>query len=185
VLRYQPDVVTVSGGKGFNGPNGTGILIGKVKSISKARDIAFPNYGPGRGMKVSKEEITALMMAVSIAASTDEEAMIQDWRTKIELIRNSLVGLPSIRTEVLYPWRLNFPQPVPRLVIWIDLKDGEEKAVAVRNALLEGSPSVFTRPLDQISGPKNKLIIDARTLGKEDAKKAGDIIRVQLKRFLS
>jgi L-seryl-tRNA(Ser) seleniumtransferase len=185
VLRYEPGIVTVSGGKGFNGPNGTGILLGKKKMISKARDIAFPNYGPGRGMKVSKEEIVGLMMAVSIAASTDEEAMIQDWKTRIELIRNSVLGLPNIRTEVLYPWRLNFPQPVPRLVIWIDREDGKERAARIRNALLESSPSVFTRPLDQISGPKNRLLIDPRVLGKRDAKKVGDNIRLQLKRFLS
>src|ERR1700730_6105738 len=57
VLSFAPDLVAVSGGKGFNGPNNTGILVGRSSLISTARSISFPNYGIGRAMKVSKEQI--------------------------------------------------------------------------------------------------------------------------------
>lgn len=184
VLGYKPNFATVSGGKGFNGPNATGLLLGHKEMIARARDLAFPNYGPGRGMKVSKEEIAGLMMAISIAASANEEAMMEEWKAKIETIRNAVQEVPDVRTEILFPWGLNFPQPVPRLMIWIDRNDGEEKAASVRNALLEGAPPIFTRPLDQIQGQKNRLVIEVRTISKKDAKLVGENIRLQLKRFL-
>ena len=38
VLACDPDLVAVSGGKGLNGPNNTGILLGKSPFLSKARD---------------------------------------------------------------------------------------------------------------------------------------------------
>jgi seryl-tRNA(Sec) selenium transferase len=182
VLNYRPDFVSVSGGKGLNGPNATGLLLGKREMISKARELVFPNYGPGRGMKVSKEEIAGLVMTVDLAVNKDEEAIIEEWKSKIEVIRSAVEGVPQIRTEVIFPWRLNFPQPIPRLVISIERNDGEEKAKQVRDALLAGSPSIFTRPLDQIRGPKNKLVIDARVLPKKDARRVGDRIRSELKR---
>src|SRR5439155_20439644 len=47
VLKYDPDLVSVSGGKGFNGPNASGLLLGRSDLVSRARGLAFPNYGPG------------------------------------------------------------------------------------------------------------------------------------------
>ena len=40
VLACDPDLVAVSGGKGLNGPNNTGILLGKSPLLSEARDRA-------------------------------------------------------------------------------------------------------------------------------------------------
>ena len=42
VLAYDPDFISISGGKGFNGPNASGLLLGKSDFISRARALSFP-----------------------------------------------------------------------------------------------------------------------------------------------
>jgi len=183
VLNYEPDFVSVSGGKGLNGPNGTGLLLGSKEAISVARKLAFPNYGPGRGMKVSKEEIAGLMSAVLIAAGRDEDALVQNWRHRAEVMREKLRDIPHTRTEVIFPWSLNFPQPVPRLMLYIDRADGEEKATIVRESLLKSSPSVFTRPPDS-SSPKNAILFDLRVIKEEDISRVAKVVRTVLGKVL-
>lgn len=176
ILEYGPDFISVSGGKGFNGPNGTGLLLGKRESISLARGVAFPNYGPGRGMKVSKEEIAGLIAAVMVSANRDEESLIKSWMNRAEIIRNKVSEIPNVKSEIIFPWPLNFPQPVPRLIFQVETADGEKKAALLRETLMRGSTAIFTRPLDT-PGPGNRVVIDVRMLSDRDANRVGDIIK--------
>jgi D-glucosaminate-6-phosphate ammonia-lyase len=184
VQSYNPDCISVSGGKGFNGPNGSGLLLGQKTFISKARELAFPNYGPGRGMKVSKEQIAGLMTAIVEKVEMNENLEIERWKQNIETIRKYIENLDGIRTEVVFPWRLNFPQPVPRLLIHIERETGAELADKVRQDLMQGKPAIFTRPLDQLQGPKNKLLIDARLVKKSQLRIVGERLRICLKKYL-
>ena len=59
------DLVCVSGGKGIRGPQSAGILMGKKDLIAAARLNAPPRGGNiGRGMKVNKEEILGMYVAL-------------------------------------------------------------------------------------------------------------------------
>ena len=184
VLKYDPDLISVSGGKGLNGPNSSGLLLGRSGPIAKARALAFPNYGPGRGMKVSKEQIVGLMMAVQLAQEVGD-SVIEEWQKKIERLRTLVGTIPGVRTEVLFPWRLNFPQPIPRLMVYIERKDGEEKAELVRNALANGDAPIWTRPLGDVSKAKNVIVIDARTVQSKDVKVVAESLRSELRRALA
>jgi seryl-tRNA(Sec) selenium transferase len=181
VLAYGPDSVSVSGGKGLNGPNATGLLIGKASFISKAKELSFPNYGPGRGMKVSKEQIVGLMAAVKLAARIDDQKLIESWKRRVEKVRGAVVGIPKVRTEMLYPWKLNFPQPVPRVGIFIDTPDGEMKAEEVKRRLAEARPSILVRPYNDVVKAKNSITLDLRTLRDDEvrilAETLADVLR--------
>ncbi|MDA4112588.1 MAG: hypothetical protein OK474_00885 [Thaumarchaeota archaeon] len=183
VLNYDPDLVAVSGGKGFNGPNSSGLLIGRRGPIALARSLSFPNYGPGRGMKVSKEEIVGLLIAVEMAAH-EGDAVIDEWQKRVKQLQDSVAGIESVRTQVFFPWNLNFPQPIPRLVIYIDAPDGEAKAEKVRLALEKEEPPIWTRPLGDVSKDKNVIVIDVRTLGSTDVRLLGESLRLQLRKVL-
>jgi len=184
VLTYDPTFIMVSGGKGFNGPNASGLLLGKKDFISRSRELAFPNYGPGRGMKVSKEQIAGLMTAVKEKGEMDENLEIERWKQNIKTIDGFVANLDGIRTEVVFPWNLNFPQPVPRLLIHIERPDGVQIAEKVRSDLMQGKPAVFTRPLDQFQGPRNKILIEPRLVKKSDLRIVGERLRLSLKKYL-
>jgi seryl-tRNA(Sec) selenium transferase len=184
VLNYGPDLVAVSGGKGFNGPNSSGLLLGRADPVAIARSLAFPNYGPGRGMKVSKEEIVGLMAAVQIA-SQQGDAQIDEWHKKVKQIQDSVAGIDSVRTQVFFPWKLNFPQPIPRLLVHIDTSDGEAMAETVRQRLEQSDPPIWTRPLGDVTRDKNVIVIDVRTLDKRGVRLLSESLSLELRRVLS
>jgi L-seryl-tRNA(Ser) seleniumtransferase len=163
ILECRPDAVAVSGGKGFNGPNDTGILIGKKILISRARDLGFPNYGVGRGMKVSKEQVAGLLTAIQLAAGTNEEALVVEWERRIKMLMDLLGSLPEAAVQIVFPWALNISQPVPRLVITFSHPRGREIAEAVRRRLFSGPLPILTRLTQD-----NTVRMDLRVIESDD-----------------
>ena len=180
VLSYSPDSVSVSGGKSFNGPNATGLLLGKAGFVERARGLSFPNYGPGRGMKVSKEQIAGLLKAVELAATADEERVVDEWRKRADEVRGAVSGIPHVRAEVVFPWRLNFPQPVPRVAIFIETPDGEAMAEEAKRRLAGGDPPVFVRPTNDVVKAKNALTLDIRTVRQGEFRVLEESLRAVL-----
>src|SRR5579871_3217870 len=71
------DLVCFSGGKGLRGPQSAGLLLGRKDLIQAARKNAPPNGATvGRGMKVNKEEILGLLVAIEVYLKRDHQA---DW----------------------------------------------------------------------------------------------------------
>src|SRR4030095_12632734 len=60
------DLVTFSGGKGIRGPQSAGMLLGRKELVAAARLNAPPNASIGRGMKVNKEEMLGMMIALEL-----------------------------------------------------------------------------------------------------------------------
>jgi L-seryl-tRNA(Ser) seleniumtransferase len=98
------DLVTVSGGKGLRGPQSTGLLLGRKDLILAARLNGPPNSDAiGRGMKVNKEEMLGLMVAVEAALKPDHEADWREWEKRTKLIADSLASLKPVETEMFVP----------------------------------------------------------------------------------
>ena len=71
------DLVCFSGGKGLRGPQSAGLLLGRKDLIQAARKNAPPNGSTvGRGMKVNKEEILGMLVAIEVYLNRDHQA---DW----------------------------------------------------------------------------------------------------------
>lgn len=71
------DLVSVSGGKGIAGPQSAGILLGKKDMIAAARLNGFPSENFGRGMKVNKEEVLGMYIAIEKYVNMDHE---KEWK---------------------------------------------------------------------------------------------------------
>ena len=95
------DLVVVSGGKGLRGPQSTGILSGRADLIEAARMQAAPNDLIGRGMKVGKEEIIGLVVALNRYAQLDHVAERAVWKQKAEYLAAELQGIDSFTAEVV------------------------------------------------------------------------------------
>ena len=66
------DLVTFSGGKGIRGPQSAGLLLASKPVIAAARLNAPPNSESiGRGMKVNKEEMLGMLVALQLFVEKD------------------------------------------------------------------------------------------------------------------
>ncbi len=93
------DLVVISGGKGILGPQSTGILAGRRDLIEAATLNASPNDGIGRGMKVGKEEIVGLVMALERAVGLDEAEVMDGWNAGGRWLAEELQGMDGLRAE--------------------------------------------------------------------------------------
>jgi L-seryl-tRNA(Ser) seleniumtransferase len=140
-------LVVFSGGKAIRGPQGSGVLAGRRELIESVRlqtldmdvDVEAwierestepPHHGLGRSMKVGKEQIAGLAVALREFVSRDHEAEAAEHGAWLARLRGSVAGRPSIvRTDVHF---------YPRLVI----DAGRPGARALAERLAAGEPSV-------------------------------------------
>ncbi len=93
------DLVVVSGGKGLRGPQSSGILAGRRDLIEAAALNAAPHTGIGRGMKVGKEEIVALVVALERYLNLDHDKEIAEWGEKARWLASQLQGIRGLAAE--------------------------------------------------------------------------------------
>ena len=135
------DLVAFSGGKGLRGPQASGLLVGREDLI----EAAALNNNPysdtiGRGMKVGKEEIMALLKAVEVYVARDHDADQRLWRGFMDRIASEITGLPSVESEIYVPGPGGHPVPYLR-VRWDERKLGLSYADC-RKRLSEGEPRI-------------------------------------------
>jgi seryl-tRNA(Sec) selenium transferase len=99
-FKMSADLVVLSGGKAILGPQSTGILAGRRDLIEAAALNAFPNANIGRGMKVGKEEIIGLIVALERYLKLDYGQVMRGWETKARYIADQLRGIAGVVAEV-------------------------------------------------------------------------------------
>ncbi|MEX2300838.1 MAG: hypothetical protein WD733_07880 [Bryobacterales bacterium] len=135
------DLVAFSGGKGLRGPQASGLLVGRKDLIEAAALNNNPHADTiGRGMKVGKEEIMALIKAVEIYVSRDHEADQKLWRGFMERVAKEVAGVPTVKAEIYVPGPGGHPVPYLR-VQWDAAKLGLSYAECGKK-LSEGEPRV-------------------------------------------
>ncbi|MGY6741372.1 MAG: selenocysteine synthase [Cecembia sp.] len=98
------DLVCISGGKAMKGPQSAGILMGRKHLIEAARLSAPPRGNTiGRGMKVNKEEILGMYVALEKYINTDHEKEWESWENKVAYIAESVKKVDSVSTSVSVP----------------------------------------------------------------------------------
>jgi D-glucosaminate-6-phosphate ammonia-lyase len=136
-IRAGADLVIYSGGKGLRGPQDAGMLAGRADLIAAARANGNPHAGIGRGMKVSKEAMVGLWVALDLFMRRDHEADYQEHRRQTEAIRDGVASRSDLTVEMDADWE-RWPAPVLRLFP----RDGGWSATAVRDRLASGEPSI-------------------------------------------
>lgn len=159
-IRMGADLVAISGGKGLQGPQSTGLLAGRKDLIEAAKLHNAPNERIGRGMKVGKEEIVGFIVALNRFVARDHAAVVGAWNQKATWIADQLRGIPGLSADyvlntadqgvVELRWderviplkaedlRMRLMAGEPRVIlyrnyVWTsNLRDGEEALVARR-----------------------------------------------------
>jgi L-seryl-tRNA(Ser) seleniumtransferase len=136
-IRMGADLVIYSGGKGIRGPQDSGFLAGRADLIAGARANGNPHAAIGRGMKVSKEAMVGLWVALDLFMRHDHEADLAVHTRQAETIRDGLSRRSDLRCEIEGDWE-QWPAPVVRIFPAADAWSPH----AVRDALIAGQPSV-------------------------------------------
>ncbi len=136
------DLVCISGGKGLRGPQSAGLLLGRKDLIAAARKNAPPNGNTvGRGMKVNKEEILGMLVAIEIYLAKDHTQEWALWEKQIKMINDAAASVPGVKPEMHVPEVANH---VPSIRIKWDATKLKITPDEVRKALRNGHPSIET-----------------------------------------
>lgn len=139
-LRMGFDLVAFSGGKGLRGPQSTGLLLGRKDLITAARLNTLPHSDTiGRGLKVNKEEMVAMMVALEKYLAHDHQAEWRRWEGYIERIRRDVARLPGVQAV---PFIHEIANATPHLRVEWDQSRVRKTPAAVAQALREGQPSI-------------------------------------------
>jgi L-seryl-tRNA(Ser) seleniumtransferase len=133
------DLVAFSGGKGLRGPQSAGLLLGRKDLIEAARLNMPPRANIGRGMKVNKEEVLAMLIALELYLAKDHQKEWKYWEDQTAFIQKSIAGIPGISTEVHVPEIANH---VPSLKIIFDSSLTKHTPQSIKDALKRGKPSI-------------------------------------------
>ncbi|MBC9796812.1 aminotransferase class V-fold PLP-dependent enzyme [Sinomicrobium weinanense] len=146
------DMVCFSGGKGLRGPQSAGVLLGKKKYIEAARVSAPPRANTvGRGMKVNKEEIVAMMVAIESYLKRDHKKDWALWENQVNLIKKGVDDIPGLKAKIDVPVLANV---VPTLNLSWNTKQVKISGDQLKEEMRKGHPSI-----EIAGGGKNSVSI--------------------------
>ena len=162
LIATGADLVSFSGGKAIQGPQASGILVGRsdlIQSVAlqhqdmdvmvetwtlreqllgSGRLLGPPLQGIGRPMKVGKEEIAGLLAAVKTYVNRDHAAARQEWLRRLEFIAAALNDAPGVATEVVGRDGASYPT----LRVSLDESVHGVSAIDLVNRLFDEDPAV-------------------------------------------
>ena len=140
-VEMGADLVALSGGKGIRGPQGTGLLVGRANLVEAARLHAFPHSNIGRGMKVGKEEVIGLIVALNRFVELDHEAYQEAWTRNAKYVCDRLQDIPGLTAE--YVPRLQTPLGYDSVRLTWDEKRIPVTPEQARQMLRDGEPRII------------------------------------------
>jgi len=159
-VRMGADLVCYSG-KYFSGPNSTGFVCGRKDLIEAVVENSF--IGPesgwfGRGYKLDRQEVIALLVALQRWIKMDhEKERLQPAGERRDRLMESLKAIPNVKLTP-QPYRYH----IVGLQITLEKKTSEETDELVKK-LREGDPSIHIRGTSE-----NNLLINTLFLADGD-----------------
>ena len=168
------DLLTFSGGKGIRGPQSAGLLLGRADLIKAARLNSSPNSDTvGRGLKVNKEEMLGMMVALDVFMKRDHDADWREYEKRVKIIGDSVQSIKGIKTET---WMGAVANHVPHLKITWPGGEIKTSLADIQTKLRAGEPSIEVTP-----GIDNGLVIAVWMLQAGEAEIVARRVREVLK----
>jgi L-seryl-tRNA(Ser) seleniumtransferase len=166
------DLYCFSGGKGMQGPQCAGVLLGRKDLI----DAALKNYNPNEGaicraMKVGKEEIIGMLTAIETWKHLDLASLTREWNSRVQRIAKLVETVPGVSTKIYIPddgnsyptLKVNWDEKAFKLTVEecdAQLRAGEPRIEVLTN----NNPSMVPGVEEGGGGGKNQMEIISMTL---------------------
>ncbi len=136
------DVVCFSGGKGIQGPQGSGIVAGSQDLIDSIAMQSAPAHGIGRVAKVSKEEVVGQISAFIWWANQDDEERMTEHHRKSARLESRVRSISKLSdTFIQFPDSEN--RPYPTVHVQVNPGTGKDAAWLIQE-LRDGDPAIAT-----------------------------------------
>ncbi len=151
------DVAVFSGGKGFRGPQSSGLVVGTTEMIEKIMFFCPPIHSVARPAKASRELIVGLLTAVELMATRSAEEIFAVYETRLQTIHDQLENVPGL--AIRKQFGTDVGKPFHHLRLQVD-----EETVGMTNqdlvrSLDEGAPRITVGELRD-----GELMINAEML---------------------
>ncbi len=177
-LEEGADLVVFSGGKTIKGPQVSGLVLGREDLIEACRLNNSPHIESiGRGMKISKEEIVALYVALEEYLNHDHEKDQENWKNQLHFIKKALSPLKDLQISLKFPYGPGYQLPYLEL-IW-DHRILRPSASQLTQELVRYEIPVYIR-FDKENQEISSVLIYAHTLKEGDEK---EIVKALMQSF--
>ena len=166
------DLVAFSGGKALRGPQASGVLAGNADLIRSVllqhqdmdvREATWtyrtdlrtgilkgrPFHGIGRPLKIGKEEIVGLLVALQAYVSRDHAADARRWQKQVSSLNNGVNQIKGLKGTILQE---HTGRPVPVVRVDVDSTVAGMTAVEIVTRLEEGEPAICVDDVPVLDG---------------------------------
>ena len=162
-LKRGGDMVAVSA-KYFGGPNAGGFILARKELIPAIANVHFTRYESGkylkygRPLKMDRQTIVAVVVALEEWLKTDHKARFADYVRQVDFLKSKLAGLPGLTMSPMcftMDERL-IPDPVNCLVVTFDRAKSGLTASEAADKLAAGDPVI----LAVVEGDRLAIVMD-------------------------
>jgi L-seryl-tRNA(Ser) seleniumtransferase len=141
-LQKGATLVGYSGGKFIRGPQSAGLMLGRKDLVQAAWVHSAPHHGYARAMKVGREEMIGMLVAVESWVKRDHAAEWKEWVARCDYIADRVSKIAGVTATVVREPGASLSNRSPRVAIrWESQKLGITGA-DVSDLLDKGEPRI-------------------------------------------
>ena len=141
-LQRGATLVAYSGGKYIRGPQSAGLLLGRKDLVQAAWVHSAPHHGYARSMKVGREEMVGMLVAVESWVRRDHAAEWKQWVARCEHIAERLSKIPGVTATVQREPHDSLSNRSPQVAVRWDSSKLGLTGPAVAEILYTGEPRI-------------------------------------------
>jgi L-seryl-tRNA(Ser) seleniumtransferase len=141
-LQRGATLVGYSGGKFIRGPQSAGLLLGRKDLVQAAWVHSAPHHGYARAMKVGREEMIGMVVAVENWVKRDHAAEWKQWVDRCDYIAGRVTKIAGVTATVQREPGASLSNRSPRVAIRWDSKQLGITGAGVSDLLDKGEPRI-------------------------------------------
>ena len=141
-LQRGATLVAYSGGKYIRGPQSAGLLLGRKDLVQAAWVHSAPHHGYARAMKIGREEIIGMLVAVEQWVKRDHAAEWKEWIARCDYIADRVSKIAGVSPTVQREPGASLSNRSPRVTLRWDSRTLGITGPEVADLLDKGEPRI-------------------------------------------